>query len=188
MLPKPDIHTIQANNTTRHNQTLTILVLLNAVLLTGVFTATLPTTKVFADSRLFKQDTKQNANCDTVGADSTLSDSCNQRATNNINNGLPRSTATSGILRIVCGSVIKGLACPAPIRIIGNNPQESTILCLICTIDITIGPGLFTVIADNTLGVTISFSGDCRSQTAPGSQEATGAIAAGQLLTCNINA
>jgi hypothetical protein len=186
MLPKPDKHTIQANNTTRHNQTVMILVLLNALLLTGVFTATLSTTIVFADSRIFKQDTKQNANCDTVGADSTLSDSCNQRSTNNVNNGVPRSTATSGILRIVCGSAIKGLACPAPIQITGNNPQESTILCIICTIDITIGPGPFTVTADNTLGFSFFFSGVC-VPTAHGSQEATGTIVAGRFQTCNIN-
>jgi hypothetical protein len=120
-------------------------------------------------------------------------DSCNQRAANNINNGIPRTTGTSGshpttgILRIACGSVIRGLACPAPIQLTGNNPQESTILCLICTIDITIGPGAFTVTAENTLGVTISFSGDCR-QTASNPQEATGTIAAGQFLTCIINA
>lgn len=52
--------------------------------------------------------------------------------------------------------------------------------------DVTFGSGPFTVTAENTLGVTISFSGNCR-QTAPGSQVATGNIAAGQFLTCNIN-
>ena len=125
-----------------------------------------------------------------MGADSPVSDSCNQRAANNVSNGVPRTTGTSettGILRIACGSVIRGLACPSPIQLTGNNPQPSSIACLVCIIDITIGPGPFTVTAENTLGVTTSFSGDCR-QTAPGSQEATGTIAAGQFLTCNINA
>jgi hypothetical protein len=187
MLPKPDIHTIQANNTTRHNQTLMILVLLNSVLLTGVFTATLPTTIVFAGSRIFKQDTKQNAKCDTVGADSQVTDSCNQRSTNNVNNGVPRNTATSGILRIICGSAAKELACPDPIQITGNNPQEPPILCLICTIDVTIGPGPFTVTAENLKDFPISFLGDCKP-TAPGSQEAIGTIVAGQIRTCSINA
>ena len=100
--------------------------------------------------------------------------------------GAPRTTGTSGshpttgILRIACGSSV--LACPGPIQLTGNNPQPSTILCLICIIDITIGPGPFTVTAENTFGVTVSFSGDC-SPTAPGSLQATG-----KFQTCNINA
>jgi hypothetical protein len=38
----------------------------------------MPTAVVFADSKLLKQDTNQNASCDTVGADSPVSGSCNQ--------------------------------------------------------------------------------------------------------------
>ncbi|HEY7572129.1 MAG TPA: hypothetical protein VH796_12250 [Nitrososphaeraceae archaeon] len=144
-----------------------------------------------ADSRLLKQDTKQTAICDTVSVNSPVSDTCNQRSTNNVNNGVPKTTGmpeTTGILRIICGSLTLELACPAPILLTGNNPQISTILCLICTHDIAIGPGPFTITAENVLGVTtISFSGNCKP-TAPGSQEATGIIAAGQFLTCNINA
>ena len=50
-----------------------------------------------------------------------------------------------------------------------------------------LGSGPFTVTVENpTPGFTTSFSGDCK-QTTPGSQEATGTIAAGQFLTCNIN-
>ena len=91
------------------------------VLVTGIYTTNIPT--IFADSKILKQDTKQNGNCDTVGADSTVSDSCNQRAANNVSNGIPRTTGTSGshptigILRIACGSIsgISGLGCPGPI-------------------------------------------------------------------------
>lgn len=190
MLPKPDIHTIQANNTTRNNQKLIILVLLNAVLLTGVFTTSMPTAVVFADSRTLKQESKQNTNCDTAGANSIVSESCNQQLTNNVNKGVPKTTGTSGVLRVTCGSSggSSPLACPAPIQLTGNNPRPPSISCLVCIIDVTIGPGAFTVTAENTLGApTISFSGNCR-QIAPGSQEATGNIAAGQFQTCNINA
>lgn len=118
-------------------------------------------------------------------------DSCSQRAANNVSNGVRRTTGTSGshpttgILRIACGSSV--LACPGRIQLTGNNPQESTIACIVCFVDITIGPGPFTVTVENFLGVTTTFSGDCR-QTAPGSLQATGTIAAGQFLTCNINA
>ncbi len=136
---------------------------------------------------LIKQDTKQAANCNTVGAASAVSNSCNQRSANNVNNGVTKTTGTPGVLRIICGSLTLESACPAPILLTGNNPQLSTFSCLICTHDIAIGPGPFTVTAENTLDVPVSFSDACK-QTAPGSQEATGIIAAGQFLTCNINA
>src|SRR5262249_18024934 len=67
-----------------------VLILLTTVLVIGIFTASNPKA-VFADSRILKQDTKQNANCDTVGADSQVSDSCNQRAANNVNKSVPRT-------------------------------------------------------------------------------------------------
>jgi hypothetical protein len=50
--------------------------------------------------------------------------------------------------------------------------------------DITLGSGSFTITETTTFPFT-SFWGDCR-QTAPGSQEATSIIAAGQHLTCTI--
>ena len=53
------------------------MILLTTVLVTGIETTGNPV--VFADSRILKQDTNQNANCDTVGADSSVSDSCNQQ-------------------------------------------------------------------------------------------------------------
>ena len=177
----------------RCSSSLVLLILSTTVLVSGIFTSNVPTAAVLAYSTILKQDTKQNANCDTAGANSPVSDSCNQQSTNNVNNGVPRTTGTSGshpttgILRVTCGSEIRELACPAPIKLTGNNPQPSSILCLICIIDVTLGSGPFTVTAENTLGVTTSFSDDCR-QTAHGSQEATGTIAAGQFLTCNINA
>ena len=71
----------------RHNQTQILLILLTTVLVTGIFSANMPTA-VFADSRLLIQYTKQNANCDTAGTISTGSDSCGQRAANNVNNGV----------------------------------------------------------------------------------------------------
>ena len=131
-----------------HNSTLIVLILLTAVLVSGVFTANVPTA-VFADSRILKQDTKQNADCDTVGANSPVSSSCNQRAANNISNGVPRTTGTSettGILRIACGSVIRGLACPSPIQLTGNNPQPSSFsLQDGQTQAVILGPGSYTV-------------------------------------------
>ena len=59
------------------------------VLVTGIYATSIPT--VFANSRILKQDTKQTANCESVGADSPVSDSCNQRGENNINNGVTRT-------------------------------------------------------------------------------------------------
>src|SRR5215467_6650750 len=73
---------------------LIVLILLNAILVTGIFTTNAP--NAFADSRILKQDTKQAANCDTAGAASPVSDSCNQRAANNVNNGEPKTTGTPG--------------------------------------------------------------------------------------------
>ena len=86
-LPKPDILIIRANNTSR-KANLVILIVISTILVTGIFTADIPTA-VFADSRLIRQDTKQAANCDTVGAASPVSNSCNQRGANNVNNGVP---------------------------------------------------------------------------------------------------
>jgi len=55
----------RANNTSRHNQTPIALILLTTVLVTGTYTT--GNQVVFADSRILKQDTRQTANCDTVG-------------------------------------------------------------------------------------------------------------------------
>jgi hypothetical protein len=66
---------------------LIVLILLTTVLVTAIFRTNVPPV-VFADSRILKQDTNQNANCDTVGADSTVSDSCNKAQNGvSINNG-----------------------------------------------------------------------------------------------------
>jgi len=75
-------------------------------------------TSVFADSRLIKQDINQNASCETVGANSPVSNSCNQRAANNVNNGVPRTggaaAPTTGTLIInkVCVTSTGGGPCP----------------------------------------------------------------------------
>ncbi len=71
------------------NQILIVIILLTPVLVTGIFTVNVQS--VFADSRILKQDTKQNANCDTVGTASQISDSCNQRTANNVNKSVPRT-------------------------------------------------------------------------------------------------
>lgn len=81
---------IRANNTYRHNLTLIVVILLTTILVTGIYTTNVPI--VFADSRILKQDTTQNASCATGGADSTVSDSCNLQSINNVNNGVPKTT------------------------------------------------------------------------------------------------
>jgi hypothetical protein len=75
-----------------------LLILLTITLVTGIFAANIPTA-VFADSRTLRQDTKQAADCDTVGAASPVSDSCNQRSANSVNNGVP-TAGTPGPLLI----------------------------------------------------------------------------------------
>jgi hypothetical protein len=65
-------------------------------LVTGIYTTNVPT--VFADSRILKLETKQNANCATPGGGDSVSDSCNQRAANNVIDGVPR-TAVNQKLR-----------------------------------------------------------------------------------------
>jgi hypothetical protein len=70
----------------------------------------------------------------------------------------------------------------------GNNPQPSSNFFLANGDSqlVTLGAGAFTVTElSKPMGfLSSSFSGDC-TQTAPGSQEATGTISAGQ-LTCTI--
>ncbi len=65
-------------------------------MVTGIYTTNVPT--VFADLRILKLETKQNANCATPGGGDSVSDSCNQRAANNVINGVPR-TAVNQKLR-----------------------------------------------------------------------------------------
>lgn len=70
----------------RHNQTSILLILLTTALVTRLFTTNVPTA-VLADSKLLRRDTHQATNCETVGAASPVSDSCNQRAANNADTG-----------------------------------------------------------------------------------------------------
>lgn len=192
-LPTPNILAFRTNNTNRHNQTLIVLILLTAILVAGIYTIDVPT--VLADSRILKQDTKQNANCATVGAGSPVSDSCNQKTTNNVNNGVLRTTGTSettGTLLVTefC-NFSSQQPCPGTVffwDITGDNPQppsfslsngESQL--------ITLGPGSFVI----TLAGIFNFpglqgnpivTGDCLLQT----DGITGTITAGQHLTCTI--
>ena len=53
----------------RRSSSLVLLILSTTALVTGIYTT--GTTVVFADSRVLKQETEQNANCATVGGDST---------------------------------------------------------------------------------------------------------------------
>ena len=182
----------------RHNSTLLVIILLTAVLVSG-FTANMPTT-VFADSRFLGQSTKQTANCDTVGADSPVSDSCNQRAANNINNGVPK---TSGAAAPITGTLTVNKVCVEPsnpgdcertgtgqfeIRITRNNPSSPGFeLRGGGSQDITLGSGSFTITETTTFPFT-TFSGDCMLASSPGPFQvaATGTIAAGQHPTCTI--
>ena len=75
---------------------------------------------------------------------------------------------------------------PFGIRVIGNNPQPDLFFLASGESQlVTLGPGPFSIQEGSTFGVTTFFSGDC-DQTAPGSNEATGTINAGQQLTCTI--
>ena len=130
---------------------------------------------VFADSRILKHDTKQNANCDTVGAGSPVSD----------------SNPSTGTLLIRKSCVISGGgSCPGNpsfnVQVTGNNAQTTSFsISNVGGQSVTLGGGSFTVREAAAFGFTPSFSGDCM-QTAAGSGEATGTISSGQQLTCTI--
>ena len=170
------------------------MILLTTVLVTGIETTGNPV--VFADSRILKQDTNQNANCDTVGADSSVPDSCNQAAANNVNNGVPRTRGTLGnsqttgtlTVRKVCVTIGGAGTCKPifNIQVSGNNPNPSSFpLTDGGSQSVTLGSGQFSVVETPTPGFTTSFSGDCMQATS-GSQEATGTICPGQHLICTI--
>jgi hypothetical protein len=181
-----------------------VLVLVTTVLVSGILSATVPTA-VFANSRLLKQDTKQAANCDTVGAASPVSDSCNQRAANNVNNGEPKTTATPGTpgtpgtttLRIDERCFLGGVSICFDQSIIveGNNPRPSSFslpgaLSSFSQL-VTLGPGSFTITQSSRFPFrTESVSGDCSLASPDGGLHQTftfnGTISAGQHLTCRI--
>jgi hypothetical protein len=123
------------------------------------------TQSVFADSRILKQDTKQNANCDTVGTISTGSDSCGQRAANNVNNGVPRTAAVSGattlFVSMVCNNnnpICANL--PFAITVTGNNPLPSSFSITGSGSQlVTLGPGNFRIEMNSSFPP--DFSGDC---------------------------
>ena len=121
------------------------MILLTTVLVTGIFTTNV--SSVFADSRLLKQDTKQAANCDSAGAGSPLSGSCNERAANNVINGI-LTAGTPGTLLI--NELCFGVSCPHfPFNIIvtGNNPQPSSFSFRGPSNSqlVTLGPGSFEI-------------------------------------------
>jgi hypothetical protein len=127
-----------------------------------------------------------------------VSDSCNQRSANNVNNGVPRTRGaaapTTGTLIVnkVCVTSTGGGPCAGNpsfnVQVTGNNPQPSSSFSLSngASQAVTLGAGAFTVSEDSVSGFTTSFSGDCIQSFSSGSQEATGIIAAGQHLTCTI--
>ena len=143
------------------------------ILVTGISMINVPI--VFADSRILKHDTKQNANCDTVGAGSPVSD----------------SNPSTGTLLIRKSCVISGggscLGNPSfNVQVTGNNAQTTSFsISNGGGQSVTLGGGSFTVREAAAFGFTPSFSGDCM-QTAAGSGEATGTISSGQQLTCTI--
>ena len=166
-----------------------VSILLTTVLVAEIFTANVQST--YADSRILKQDTKQNTNCDTVGANSTVSDSCNQRSANNVNNGITTAVKPTGTLLVIERCIGRG--CPfLPINVIvtGNNPQPSSFTFISRSNSqlVTLGPGSFEITeSTQLLLVTSSFDGDCAgSQTSTNQAQATGTISAGQHLTCTI--
>jgi hypothetical protein len=123
-------------------------------------------TAVFADSRLLKQDTNQNASCDTVGANSPVLGSCNQNAANNVNNGVPKTAATPErtgtlLVKFVCDIPACATALPSRIDISGGNAQPDTLTFTVSGSQlVTIDPGTFTILAFSAVG-TEGFSGDC---------------------------
>jgi archaellum component FlaG (FlaF/FlaG flagellin family) len=170
--------TIQSNNTNRHNSALVILILLTTVLVSG-FTTNVPAA-VFADSKLLKQDTNQNASCDTVGADSPVSGSCDQSAANNVNNGVPKSAVTPEttgtlLVRFVCNNPICATARPSIVIIVSaSTPPVSLTFTVSGSQLVTLNPGDFRILVLSEIGQ--DRSGDCD----------IGTIKAGQHLTCTI--
>lgn len=156
---------------------------------------------VFADSRLLKLDTKQAANCDTVGAASPVSDSCNQRAANNVSNGVPTAAkpGTPGTLLVNLVCSFGSSPCRTAvidITVTGNNPQPASFSFTGPGGSqlITLGVGSFTISRLGFSGVAsvlpiTSFSGDCLP-IGPNDRivtsQATGTMTGGQHLTCNI--
>ena len=142
------------------------------------FTANIPTV-VLADSRLLKQDTNQSASCDTVGANSPVSDSCNQRAANNVNNGVPKTAVTSEttgtlLVRFVC-NIPACATFPSIIIIQSANPQRDILTFTVSGSQlVTLDPGPFAIAVISVIGQ--DRSGDCD----------IGTIKAGQHLTCYI--
>ena len=112
-----------------------------------------------------------------------MSDSCNQRVANNVNNGEPKTNGkpATGTLLIkkLC---FECHGAEFDITVTGNNPQPSTF---------TLSNGqsqtvTFTVSEAPSFGFrSPGFAGDCKI-TAVGSQQATGTITAEQHLTCTI--
>ena len=139
-----------------HNSTLIVLILLTAVLVSG-FTTNVPTA-IFADSRLLAQSTKQTANCDTVGADSPVSGSCNQNAANNVNNGVPKTAVTPErtgtlLVKFVCDIPACATALPSRIDIFGGNAQPDTLTFTVSGSQlVTLDPGTFTILAFSAVG------------------------------------
>jgi hypothetical protein len=121
---------------------------------------------VFADSRLIKQDTKQTANCDTVGADSPVSNSCNQSAANIVSNGVSKTAVTPErtgtlLVKFVCDIPACATALPSRIDIFGGNAQPDTLTFTVSGSQlVTFDPGTFTILAFSAVGTEV-FSGDC---------------------------
>ena len=154
-----------------------ILTLLTTVSVSGL-TTNVPTA-VFADSRLLKQDTNQNASCDTVGANSPVLGSCNQNAANNVNNGVPKTAVTPEttgtlLVKFVCNIPI--CATSRSVIIISSANAQPDILTFTVSGSqlVTLDPGTFAILVISVIGQ--DRSGDCD----------IGTIKAGQHLTCTI--
>jgi hypothetical protein len=114
-----------------------------------------------------------------LGAASPISDSCNQRAANNVNNGVPRNRGavapSTGTLTVnkVCNPNCMGDV----FSIIVDDNGNIHFISLVGgdSQSLELSPGLFAVAEVPKSGFTSSSSGDC-----------SGTISAGQHLTCTI--
>jgi hypothetical protein len=184
MLPKPDILVFPANNMNTKANLIILIVITTVVLVTGTRT-------VFADSTTLNQETRQNANCDTVGANSPVSDSCNQAQNNaNVNNGgvvtNGKQGPTTGTLLVkkVCANP-GGLFCDSLFTIaIVDSSNHGRLIQLRDgeNQSITLAPGRFEISED--MGpLAPTYSGYCM-QVDP--FDAIGTISGGQHLTCTL--
>jgi hypothetical protein len=113
---------------------------------------------------------------------SPVSDSCNQRVANNVNNGIPtagKPETTTLLVKFVCNIP----ACATNPTFIGIRDAQPPFIILTFSGSqlFTLDPGTFNIFVLSAIGIV--FSGDCVEH---GGLDAFVTINAGQHLTCNI--